>query len=233
MSVETEQPQKYTSTTSGAFDSSNVLALSDTQPNIEKFILELNGLKKIINDKKRYELIRYKQPLFTSEFTQDLFTSVFIQVNMITGRTTFTEEQIRRYNEMHGETLAKYLSIIGMRNLVSSNVWVKWLDLVESDEETRNKYNWTYNDQFKLEHLEYTKQRHGIIGESFGQQAILKLVWDETMFLLHGGRNKSQDALILKHEREIIKESYNVTEKDKDTRKEGNFITRLFNRAGE
>lgn len=233
MATEAENPQKYSSVTSGAFDSTNVLALSDTHPIILSFILELNGLKKVINDKKRFEFIRHKQPLFTSEFTQDLLTSVFIQVNMITVRTTFTDEQIRRYNEMHGETLAKYLAIIGMRHLISSNVWALWLDLNEYDEQTQHKFKWSYNDPFKLEHLEYTKERFNIINESFGQQATLKLVWDEIMFLLHGGRNKSQDALILKHEREIIKESYSVSENDRQEKKEGNFLTRLFNRAGE
>lgn len=226
--MESEQPKSYTGIQTGELDTQNILELSNTRTELDLFIDGLNGIQRV-SDLKSQRLYRYKQPVFTSEFTQDLMEFIFIQINRITVRTTHTDEAIRKYNYMFAKTLGKYLAMHGLRNLVSSKVWSLWLE--SDDLRAEHNINWTYDKPFKTDYMNLVKEHYGISAEHFGQQTILKSVWDSLLYLLHSGRNKSLDAISLKHEREIIRESYTSSDNDAVRKKEGKFLS-FFNRIG-
>lgn len=226
--MESETPKSYTGIQTGELDTQNILELSNTRTEIDLFIDDLNGIYKI-NDLKGQRIIRYKQPLFTSEFTQEVMGDIFRQINRISVRTTHTDESIRRYNETIALSLGEHLAINGFRNLVSPKVWALWL---ESDD-LRKKHGivWAYNDPFKTDYLNLIKEYFNIGAESFGQATLMKSFWHSLLYLLHSGRNKSLDAISLKHEREIIRESYTSTDSEAVRKKEGKFLS-FLNRMG-
>ena len=232
--MEAQQPTQYQSvSTGGGFDAKSIIALNDSRKEIAEFILGLNGLKVVVEN-KFYKTIRYKKPLFTSEYTQELFENIFIQINKVSMRSTFNENEIRSYNMNFGEDLARDLAIHGMKNIVSNNVWEKWLQLAGNDKFCEeNNIQWSYNDDFKADYMNLAKKEFNIHNESFGQSISLKMVWDAIMYFIHSGRNKSLNALSLNFEREIVRESHTSSASDNEGRREGRIMSFLRGIGGK
>jgi hypothetical protein len=209
---------------------------------INEFFLDFCGL---IETTKGTTTItkRVSRPKFTYEFSKEITTLMYVEVNRITARTTFSKQQIKNYVIKQCETLADHFAIHGIRNLISEQAWKKILELnqVHPDSlqedpitkqitgQTKWQYEhgiiWKYDDPVNNDMLEIIKTKYNLHDERFGQDTILRNAFWSIRLFIHGGINRSEEALTLNHEKVIHKETM-VSKEDGHYRSDEGFIAR-------
>lgn len=210
--------ESSTSTQTGAFEAANVLALSDTRRIIiEDFALSLCGLQNVINHQGETVVKRFTKPTFTYEFVQQMISTMYMMVNLITVRTTFDDEQIRQYLFVESDALKLWYGSEGIRNLVSPKIW----SYAESEDWEEHGISWSRHDFFNVDMLNILKDKYDLHNESYGQDMILRHVFWAMMEFIHGGMNKSLHHLTLDHEKVIYKETFVGNPTGEKNRNEG------------
>lgn len=207
--------------------SSTSLQLSESRDVIEDFVIDFCGLMKVKDPNGSVRLVRITRPKITYDFAKDLITNIYVEINRITGRTTWTTEEIRLYCLHRTVAQAEWFSAVGINNMVSEKAWQRCLEWAKPDQnatgrvledgtlqypntwEFRYGIQWHYNMPFNVDMLNIIKEDDDLIkNESFSQDIILKDIFWACRVFIHGGMNRSQDHLTLKHEAVIHKETY-------------------------
>lgn len=198
----------YQTSQSMPFNPEGILELSDTRKLINNFILDLIGLKEE-KDGKGKKLVRYKKPEFTYDFAIELQSRIFQQINTTTARTDMDYEQIRRYNVIYMEKLAKVFATRGMKHLVSDNAWLQIIkeDWGNVDLFKKTESEWTYHEPVTADMLQHIKKKHGLETESFHQDVILMDHLISVQYFIDSGRRRAENALTLGHEKVVRKET--------------------------
>lgn len=210
----------------GEIDIKNVLALSETEKEMGQFIDYLTGLIRS-SQKGVSQVVRAKKPIFTYEFTFELVQGIYFQVNRITARSTFTHEQIQKYNYLYTVALSKRLASAGMLNLISDSAWDKIVQYKNDDVwKTKYKHDWDYNKNVNKDMLDIVKKDFNLVEESFGQDIILHEILLSVIYFIDAGRSRAKEALTLDHEKTIYKETFSQTPPVAGRAKDG-FFTKL------
>lgn len=208
--------------------SATSIQLSESRDVIEDFVIDFCGLTKIREPNDSIKLTRITRPKITYDFAKDLITNIYVEVNRITGRTTWTTEEIRLYCLHQSIKMSEWFSAVGINNLVSEKAWQVALDWAKEDVDasplrfddkenpvyptfwqSKHKINWTYDMPFNVDMLNLIKESDLLIkNESFSQDIILSHIFWSCRVFIHGGLNRSQDHLTLKHEAIIHKETF-------------------------
>lgn len=221
---------------------STSLQLSESRDVIEDFVIDFCGLMKIKEPNGSIKLVRITKPKITYDFAKDLITNIYVEVNRITGRTTWTTEEIRLYCLHQSIKMCEWFSAVGINHLISDRVWqiaLDWakpdLDAEEIGKDKNNepiypnywesKYGivWEYNMPFNVDMLNIIRNsEESLKRESFSQDIILTHIFWACRVFIHGGLNRSQDHLTLKHEAIIHKETYTQSQESENAmQKEG------------
>lgn len=220
-------------------DSKSALELAQTKDIIDNFWVDLCGLTKIKMDGSD-AFIRVSKPKMTYEFAKDVTSNIYIEINRLTARTTFSVEQIDAYLSKQSETMCNWFASEGMGNLVSPRVWEICLQLSEPDKSantvnindkevlpnfwwTRYSIYWDYNQPFNIEMMNIIKRNYNLQAESFGQATILRTLFWSIRIFIHGGLNRSKEHLTLDHEKVIHKENTVFSGTSDSTTSEGMF----------
>lgn len=216
-----DQQQQYYQT--GLPDMQNAFKLADTTDVCETISNYLNGME-YIRQGDSYKLVRVDKPKFTYEFTRELVSKVFIEINRISGRTHFDEEDIRAILTVECEELGDYLNEVGMDKLVSNKVWDYCSQLAIKDKSkifknkdgvefyknfwwTKYEIEWNEDYPFTSDMLNRIKEDYNLKYELFDQAVILSNLYQSILVFVHGGLNRSLKHLTLDHEKVIVKES--------------------------
>lgn len=204
-------------------DPTSSLKLAETKDVIDRFFFDLCGLQTVVRGDKE-SVIRISRPQFTYEFAKDLTTRMFVEVNRITARTTYSDTRLKAYLTLQSTSMADWLAVVGIHKIISESAWQEIQKLADLDPDTLDKnedgeivglnfwksqYGITWNENLPVsdEMLKIVKTKYNLHSERFGQDTILRhLFWSIRIFL-EGGLNRSLDALTLDHEKMIHKES--------------------------
>jgi len=223
-----------------SFDPTSALQLAETREIINNIFYDLCGLQPVKQgDNVHY--IRVTRPVFTYEFAKDIITKLYIEVNLITSRTTYDTEKIKIYLKKGVETMRDWFAMVGIDKLISERAWQKVNELGQVDPEsvefnkdgsinennvsknfwsTKHNLEWDYNQPVNDDMLRIVKEEFLLQEESFGQDVILRdRLWSIRQFI-EGGINKSREALTLDHEKIIHKESI-ITNNDEGRNRRG------------
>lgn len=238
------------------FDAQSALQLAESRPTIENFFYDFCGLQPMKKGNE-VQLIRVTRPTFTYEFAKDLVTKMYVEVNLVTGRTTYDKDKIRQYIKKKCETMMEWFAVVGIHKLISDRAWQKINDLAELDPDTlvegtdgkpstdaegniigqsfwQSEHNivWNYNMPVNDDMLRIVKKKYELTEESFGQDTILRDIFWSVRQFLEGGLNKSKDALTLGHEKVIHKESVLTTGGETRSRSGEGFLDRIKRMVG-
>lgn len=201
-------------------DYRSALSLSETRSTTDSIFHDFCGIIREEDEKGKLHYRRISKPVITYDYADQLMTGVYSTSNRITARTTFTNEEIRKYCLTNGEALMMEMATTGMQHLISDQVWAIACELfelryitVDSDKIATNRWYeeagmiCNFDTPFNIDHLNYIKKHYDLEDESFGQDVIMKRIFWEIMTFIHGSLNRSKDALTLNHEKVIHKES--------------------------
>lgn len=226
MSQENERDRQRTVVPFQMPDYRSALSLSETRSITDSFFHDFCGI--IREETKEGELTykRISKPICTYDFANKLANGIYSISNRVTARTTFSNEEIKKYCLTNGEALMMDMAVEGMQHLISNEVWAIANELFELDEididgrkvqtnkwYTKAKLICNFDTPFNIDHLNYIKKNYDLKDESFGQDVIMKRLFWSSMTFIHGSLNRSKDALTLNHEKVIHKESIVQSEK--------------------
>jgi len=203
------------------FDYQSALALSETRNIIEYFYRDWCGLQ-ISKDGNKITVQRVSKPIFTYEFSKKLESEFFIEINRITGRTSYTTDRLNQYYLKKAETRTQVLAVEGIHHLISEKAWNAILEMKKKELwGSEHNIEWDYDDPVNVDMLMIVKKEYDLENESFGQDSILRnLFWSMQIFI-EGGLNRSENHLTLDHEKVVHKESVIQNTSEEATQKEG------------
>lgn len=193
-------------------DFRSALALSKTNDVLDSFFLELCGLQV---SKKGDNIVMYRisKPLFTYEAANELVRMIHVEVNRITGRTTYGDRFLNNYFTIETDGLIDYLARVAFHQMVSFKAWTKIQEMNNTDKEGRTLWEtevgitWDINDPVTNEMLSYIKDKYDLEFESWGQDSVLRRLFHTVSVFITGGMNRSLNKLTLDHEKAIHKET--------------------------
>ena len=231
------------------FDAASALQLSQTKDTINNIFYDLCGLQQV-KEGDSFKVVRVSRPTFTYEFTKELSTKLYIAINRITGRTTFSNAKTDLYLEKNCDTLANWFAVKGIHRLISQEAWKRIISLTKIDPDTivkddvtkkisglsfwQSKYGvtWDYDSQVNDYMLDIVKDEFNLREERFGQDTILRDVFWKVQTFFEGGLNRSLNNLTLDHEKIIHKES-TVIDNKQDNRSNEGFIEKTKTNLGK
>jgi len=233
-------------------DFTSALALAESRTIVDFIIRDYCGLVEVQNGNS-VDLQRISRPIITFEFAKQIQNNVYAEINRITARTDFGEQQLQKIMLIGARAMSEWFGVVGIDNLISPKAWQiakyllqpdpdsKYKKDEDNDEycyktywETRYNIYWEYNLPFTSEMLTIIKEDYGLTDESFGQDVILRPIFLAVRTFIEGGLNRSKNHLTLDYEKVIHKETIGQTIDNETTKKEGamqsikNGLSKLF-----
>lgn len=188
-------------------DWSSALALAQSKDVLDDLFYDFCGLSRYKQGDNTF-LMRVSKPIFTPKYANNLVKFLGISINRITARTKFSPSKIEKYMIVICCTLREELACNGFNNLVSDQVWEKILAYKKSDVWNKKyRIDWTENKNITDSMIGIIKKKEKLKNESFGQDFLLRNIFNQLVIFIEGSLNRSVNALTLEHEKIIHKES--------------------------